>query len=83
MAEPTSTPKAFTMSKPTRRCSGLLVAAIALSSPVGCSYGAIEAHEGKLYIARNDHFLFGALRRIYECTPSDGNMVCVQVRGRP
>ncbi len=66
-----------------RIISGLFVASMALSSAVGCSYGAIEAHEGKLYIARNDGFLFGALRKLYECTPSAGSMACVQVKGKP
>jgi len=63
--------------------TGLFVATVALSSSVGCSYGAMVAHEGKIYIARNDSFLFGALRKMYECTPSAGSMACVQIKGRP
>lgn len=63
--------------------TGLFVATLAASSVVGCSYGAMVAHDGKIYIARNDMFLFGALRKIYECTPSAGSMACVQVKGKP
>ncbi|MBK8265532.1 MAG: hypothetical protein IPK80_29910 [Nannocystis sp.] len=62
--------------------TGLFIAAMAVTS-VGCSYGAIAAHDGKLYIARNDSFLMGALRKIYECTPSAGSMACVEVKGKP
>jgi hypothetical protein len=65
-----------------RIATGLILATMAVSS-VGCSYGAMVAHDGKIYIARNDNFLFGALRKIYECTPSAGSMACVQVKGKP
>ncbi len=59
------------------------IALMAVGS-VGCSYGAIESHNGKLYVARNDGFLFGALRKMYECTPDGaGNMTCVSVEGKP
>lgn len=60
------------------------VAMLGLSS-VGCNYGGMAAHSnGRLYIARNDGFLFGLLRRIYECTPDGaGNLTCIQVEGRP
>ena len=66
-----------------RIATGLLLATMAVSSVVGCSYGAMVAHDGKIYIARNDGFLFGALRKLYECTPSAGSMACVQVKGKP
>ena len=61
-----------------------LMAAPVLGS-VGCSYGGVAAHSnGKLYVARNDGFLFGALRKFYECSPDgNGNMTCVAVDGRP
>jgi hypothetical protein len=62
--------------------TGLFVATVAVSS-VGCSYGGMASHDGKIYVARNDGFLFGALRKIYECTPSAGSMACVQVKGKP
>jgi hypothetical protein len=66
-----------------RIATGLLLATMAVSSVIGCSYGAMVAHDGKIYVARNDMFLFGALRKIYECTPSAGSMACVQVKGKP
>ena len=65
-----------------RLFTGMFIAVVAVSS-VGCSYGAIASHDGKLYIARNDSFLFGALRKIYECTPASGAVTCVEVKGKP
>ncbi len=65
-----------------RLLTGMFIAVVAVSS-VGCTYGAITSHEGKLYIARNDAFLFGALRKIYECAPASGSMTCVEVKGKP
>jgi len=62
--------------------TGLFVATMAVSS-VGCSYGAMVAHDGKIYIARNDSFLMGALRKVYACTPSGSSMTCVAVDGKP
>ncbi|MBL8948832.1 MAG: hypothetical protein JNK45_37015 [Myxococcales bacterium] len=52
----------------------------------GCSYGDMVVHpkNGKLYIQRRDHFLFGALRKLYECTPDgNGHVACVALDGRP
>ncbi len=67
-----------------RKTLALLASLIALPV-IGCSYGEIVAHDnGKLYVARNDGFLFGALRKMYECTPDGaGNVNCVAVSGRP
>ena len=57
---------------------------IALMALPACSYGSMASHNGKLYVARNDNFLFGALRKMYECSPDGkGNMVCVQVADKP
>lgn len=57
------------------------------SSLVGaCSYGDMVVHpkNGKLYIQRNDLFLIGGLRRLYECTPDGkGKVACVRLDGRP
>lgn len=59
----------------------------AVSSLVGaCSYGDMVVHpkNGKLYIQRNDLFLIGGLRRMYECTPDGkGKVACVRLDGRP
>jgi hypothetical protein len=52
----------------------------------GCTYGDMVVHpkNGKLYIQRRDLFLFGALRKLYECTPDGaGHVACVQLDGRP
>jgi hypothetical protein len=67
-----------------RKTAVLLCALMALPT-AGCSYGGMAVHaNGKLYLARNDGFLFGALRKVYECTPDGaGNMTCVAMAGRP
>ncbi len=67
-----------------RKKLALLSALVALPV-IGCSYGGMTAHSnGKVYVARNDGFLFGALRKMYECTPDGaGNMTCVAMEGRP
>lgn len=60
-----------------------LVGGLGLFAAGGCKYGAMEAHNGKLYVARNDFPLFG-IRSMWECTPDlDGNLTCVRVEGRP
>jgi hypothetical protein len=51
----------------------------------GCAYGKMVVHDnGKIYVQRHDAFLFGALRKMYECTPDGaGNVNCVQMAGKP
>jgi hypothetical protein len=68
-----------------RRSTSIALFAALLGTTAGCSYGSVAAHQnGKLYVARNDLFLFGALRKMYECTPDGaGNITCVKLEGRP
>ena len=67
-----------------RKTAAFLCAFMALTS-TACSYGHMVVHpNGKIYVQRNDNFLFGALRSMYECTPdSAGNATCVKMAGRP
>ena len=66
-----------------RTFTALFVAIMAITS-IGCSYGAVASHDGKLYVARNDNVLMGVMRKIYECTPDGaGNMTCVATSGAP
>jgi hypothetical protein len=37
----------------------------------GCSYGMIAPVGDKVVIARQDNFLFGALRKVYVCKVTD------------
>jgi len=37
----------------------------------GCAYGGAAASGDKVVIARNDSFLFGALRTVYVCKITD------------
>ena len=63
----------------------VLLAALMALPAASCSYGAMVVHpNGKIYIQRHDYFLFGALRKLYECTPDgNGNVTCINMAGRP
>jgi hypothetical protein len=63
----------------------ILTAMLATVSTVGCQYGAMVVHpNGKIYLQRQDCFMFGALRKLYECTPDGvGNVTCISMAGRP
>jgi hypothetical protein len=58
---------------------------LAVSSLPACAYGDMVVHpNGKIYVQRHDRFLFGALRKMYECTPDGaGNVTCVDMAGKP
>ena len=47
----------------------ILACALALASAgFGCAYGGVAvAQNGTVYVARNDSFLFGALRKVFVC----------------
>lgn len=49
----------------------------------GCAYGGVAGHKGKIYILRNDGFLFGALRKVYVCTPQGTDIACTAAGGTP
>jgi len=49
---------------------GLLLLLV-VSTLGGCSYGSVAAvGTDKVVIARNDMFLFGALRKVFVCKPT-------------
>jgi len=58
-------------------------ASCAALGTLGCSYGGIAGHKGKIYIARNDMFLLGALRKVYVCTPQGNDLACSAAAGAP
>lgn len=67
------------------RKTAALLCALAALPVAGCAYGKMVVHDnGKIYVQRHDAFLFGALRKMYECTPDGaGNVNCVQMAGKP
>lgn len=67
-----------------RKTAAFLCALVALPA-VSCSYGQMVVHpNGKIYVQRQDNFLFGALRKLYECTPDGaGNVTCIDMAGKP
>lgn len=40
----------------------------------GCAYAGVAVAGDKAVIARNDGFLFGALRQVYVCKVADGGV---------
>jgi hypothetical protein len=66
-----------------RKTFALLCALTAF--PTACAHGEMVVHpNGKIYVQRHDNFLFGALRKMYECTPDGaGNVTCVDMAGKP
>jgi hypothetical protein len=62
-----------------------IVLLCAMTALPACAYGDMEVHpNGKIYVARQDRFLFGALRKMYECTPDGaGNVTCINMAGKP
>ena len=60
----------------------LTLAAAGMLAATACSYAGMASHNGKLYVARNDMFLFGALRGVYACTDAGGTLQCSKV-GKP
>lgn len=67
-----------------RKTAALLCALVALPT-VACSYGDMVVHpNGNIYVQRQDRFLMGALRKMYECKPDGaGNVACTAMAGRP
>lgn len=54
------------------------------AASTGCSYGAMAVTPaGQIVIARNDSFLFGALRKVFSCTAAGEAWTCVAVKGAP
>ncbi len=69
-----------------RRLMLLVVALFALTAIAGgCYYSGatFNAKNGKMYITRNDGFLFGALRKAYECTPAGESYNCQLIADAP
>jgi hypothetical protein len=51
--------------------------ALISSGSLACSYGAVAAApDGTIYVARNDGFLYGALRGIYSCKLAGNTLNC-------
>ena len=56
--------------------------AMTLGGAFGCAYASMAATaDGTVYVARNDGFLGGALRKMYACKPSGASMNCTEIEG--
>jgi hypothetical protein len=66
-----------------RKTAAALLCALTLLP--ACSYGYMVVHpNGHIYVQRNDRFLFGALRKMYDCNPDGaGNVACTDMAGKP
>jgi hypothetical protein len=52
----------------------LLAAGTLVSVIAGCSYGGVAVVNDKAIIARNDSFLYGALRKVFVCKVADSGV---------
>ncbi|WP_394844138.1 hypothetical protein LZC95_44680 [Pendulispora brunnea] len=50
------------------------LALVGVGSTVGCGYSGVTVSGDKAVVARNDYFLFGALRKAYVCKVSDAGL---------
>jgi len=65
--------------------SGLafVLAAAMVSGVFGCSYGGVATVGDKVVIARNDSFLYGALRKVFVCKVADTGVSSCQAADAP
>lgn len=63
----------------------LVLMLLVLSFGTACSYAgvAMSADGKKAVVVRNDHFLFGALRKAYVCDVSDAGLINCQKSENP
>ncbi|MBL8611447.1 MAG: hypothetical protein JNL38_29150 [Myxococcales bacterium] len=52
----------------------LLAAGTLVSVVAGCAYGGVAVVNDKAIIARNDAFLYGALRKVFVCKVADSGV---------
>ena len=58
-----------------KKAIGCALAALVISGSLwGCSYGGIAAVGDKVVVTRNDHLLFGALRKVFVCKATDAGL---------
>jgi hypothetical protein len=61
----------------------VLMALVAAGILSGCGYAGVAASGDKVVIARNDGFLFGALRKVYVCKITDAGVTDCQATDSP
>jgi len=62
----------------------LVVVGAVVGTMGGCAYGGMTTAGDKVVIARNDAFLFGALRKVFVCKVSDAGVTgCVDSAEKP
>ena len=52
----------------------MLVLGMFATLGTGCAYGGLATVGDKVVVARNDLFLFGALRKVYVCDVGDSGL---------
>lgn len=61
----------------------VILAGIAMSTLGGCAYAGVAATGDKVVVARNDAFLFGALRKVFVCKVADAGVTGCQSAESP
>jgi hypothetical protein len=72
------------MQKLMNRLAAIALIGMTMAGVFGCAYGAVAtAADGTVYVARNDFFLFGLLRKMYICKPAGATLACTEVPSPP
>ncbi len=67
------------MKQTMKKLGTLVLLAATCGGVFGCAYaGVATAPDGSVYIARNDLFLLGLLRKVYVCKPAGAGLVCTE-----
>jgi hypothetical protein len=57
---------------------------VAMAAPVtACGYSGVGVVGDKAVVARNDHFLFGILRKVFVCKVTDTGLTACQSADAP
>lgn len=72
------------MNRLTQKVFGVALIGMTMAGAFGCAYGALATSaDGTVYVARNDFFLFGLLRKMYVCKPAGPSLACTEVSSPP
>jgi hypothetical protein len=72
------------MKKLTNKLAAIALVGMTMAGAFGCAYAGIAAApDGTVYVARNDGFLFGILRKFYVCKPAGAALACSEVPSPP
>ena len=67
------------MEKLIKKLAAVALIGMTTAGAFGCAYAGMAATaDGTVYVARNDLFLYGLLRKVYSCKAAGGTLTCVE-----